>query len=61
MSNDSRSDLALFMPVSGRGEEWLAYYLPEQESYNELKKTLKDQNSEMNKVFLCRIMLISLI
>ncbi|KTW25919.1 hypothetical protein T552_03193 [Pneumocystis carinii B80] len=49
MSNDGCSDLALFMPVSGRGEEWLAYYLPEQESYNELKETLKNQDFEKNK------------
>lgn len=47
---DHRLDLGLFMPVSGRGEEWLAYYLPEHDSYLQLKEALKDQNSEENKL-----------
>ncbi|KAG4304893.1 hypothetical protein PORY_001568 [Pneumocystis oryctolagi] len=48
-SADNRLDLALFMPVSERGEEWLAYYLPEEDSYFQLKETLENQNSEENK------------
>lgn len=38
------------MPVSERGEEWLAYYLAEEDSYFQLKETLKNQNCEENKV-----------
>ncbi|CCJ29263.1 unnamed protein product [Pneumocystis jirovecii] len=48
-SADCRLDLALFMPVSERGEEWLAYYLAEEDSYFQLKETLKNQNCEENK------------
>lgn len=50
VSADHRLDLALFMPVSGKGEEWLAYYLPEEETYDQLKTTLKNQDSEENKM-----------
>ncbi|KAG5437263.1 hypothetical protein PCANB_001056 [Pneumocystis canis] len=48
-STDDRLDLALFMPVSARGEEWLAYYLPEKESYIQLKQTFKDGIYEESK------------
>ncbi|KAG5517960.1 hypothetical protein PMAC_000415 [Pneumocystis sp. 'macacae'] len=50
LSTDYRLDLALFMPVSDKGEEWLAYYLPEEDSYFQLKETLKNQNCEKNEI-----------
>ncbi|KAG5439986.1 hypothetical protein PCK2_000678 [Pneumocystis canis] len=48
-STDDRLDLALFMPVSARGENWLAYYLPEKDSYSQLKQTFKETIHEESK------------